>query len=77
MAGRRQRLWAVTSTITMLEGLVHPYRQADHELVNQFYALLSTYQAATALASGATGYITNDAAFQRVTDLDVLLLDEL
>src|SRR5437660_1202235 len=34
---------AVTSTITMLELLVHPYRADDSESVDSFYALLSTY----------------------------------
>jgi predicted nucleic acid-binding protein len=34
---------AVTSTITMLELLVQPYRLWDLDRVNQFYALLSTY----------------------------------
>lgn len=33
----------VTSTITMLELLVQPYRVEDFTRVNQFYALLSTY----------------------------------
>jgi predicted nucleic acid-binding protein len=33
----------VTSTITMLEILVHPYRDSDDDLVDNFYALLSTY----------------------------------
>ena len=33
----------VTSTITMTELLVHPYRADDEARVNQFYALLSTY----------------------------------
>lgn len=31
---------AVTSTITMLELLVHPYRDEDEEGVDAFYALL-------------------------------------
>ncbi len=35
--------YAVTSTITMLELLVHPYRRSDIDTVNRFYALLSTY----------------------------------
>jgi hypothetical protein len=35
--------WAVTSTITMLELLVQPYRLSDIDRVNKFYALLSTY----------------------------------
>jgi predicted nucleic acid-binding protein len=38
-AGRR----AVTSTITMTELLVQPYRDGDEQRVNEFYGLLSTY----------------------------------
>jgi predicted nucleic acid-binding protein len=34
---------AVTSTITMMELLVHPYRQLDESRVDDFYGLLSTY----------------------------------
>jgi predicted nucleic acid-binding protein len=34
---------AVTSTITMTELLVQPYRDGDEQRVDQFYALLSTY----------------------------------
>lgn len=101
---------AVTSTITMLELLVQPYRISDIDLVNKFYALLSTYpnlewitptleiadqaarlraefqlktpdaiQAATALDSQATGFISNDPVFKRVEveDLEVVILDEL
>ena len=99
---------AVTSTVTMLELLVQPYRAGDLDRVNRFYASLSTYpnlewvphtlaiadqaarlramhqlqtpdaiQAATALAADARGLITNDAAFKRVPELDVLLLDDL
>jgi predicted nucleic acid-binding protein len=34
---------AVTSTITMTELLVQPYREGDEQRVDQFYALLSTY----------------------------------
>ena len=37
------RAQAVTSTITMLELLVQPYRAADIDRVNKFYALLSTF----------------------------------
>jgi len=33
----------VTSTITMTELLVQPYRHSDEERVDEFYALLSTY----------------------------------
>jgi predicted nucleic acid-binding protein len=34
---------AVTSTITMTELLVQPYRDLDEERVDEFYGLLSTY----------------------------------
>jgi predicted nucleic acid-binding protein len=34
---------AVTSTVTMLELLVKPYRDESEQLVNDFYGLLSTY----------------------------------
>lgn len=34
---------AVTSTITMTELLVQPYRDGDEQRVNEFYGLLSTY----------------------------------
>ncbi|HXP84455.1 MAG TPA: PIN domain-containing protein [Bryobacteraceae bacterium] len=34
---------AVTSTITMTELLVQPYRDSNDQLVDEFYALLSTY----------------------------------
>lgn len=99
---------AVTSTITLLELLVQPYKLSDIDRVNRFYALLSTYpnlewiaptleiadraaqiraeyglrtpdavQAATALACEATGFISNDTAFQRLTGLDVTILEEL
>ena len=99
---------AVTSTITLLELLVQPYKLSDIDRVNRFYALLSTYpnlewiaptleiadraaqiraeyglrtpdavQAATALACEATGFISNDTAFQSLTGLDVTILEEL
>jgi predicted nucleic acid-binding protein len=34
---------AVTSTITMTELLVHPYRDGDEQRADEFYGLLSTY----------------------------------
>ncbi len=34
---------AVTSTITMMELLVHPYRAHDESRADEFYGLLSTY----------------------------------
>jgi predicted nucleic acid-binding protein len=98
----------VTSTITMLEVLVQPYRDADEERVDGFYALLSSYphlewietsleiadraaqlradfklrtpdaiQAATALTSAATGFISNDPVFRRVPEFESLILDDV
>ena len=99
---------AVTSTVTMTELLVQPYRESDDQRVDEFYGLLSTYpklewiaphleiadaaarlralhrlrtpdalQAATAEHSGATGFITNDAVFERVKTFETLVLDRL
>jgi len=99
---------AVTSTITMTELLVQPYRMSDFQQVNEFYALLSTYpnldwvapsllvagtaariraahrlrtpdalQAATAIQSQATGLVTNDAVFERVKEIETLVLEHL
>jgi predicted nucleic acid-binding protein len=98
---------AVTSTITMTELLVQPYRDdSDDQRVDVFYSLLTTYpnlgwiapnleiadvaarlravhllrtpdalHAATAEHSGATGLITNDAAFERVKTFETLVLE--
>lgn len=41
---------AVTSTITMTELLVQPYRDSGEQRVNRFYALLSTYPNLTWIA---------------------------
>jgi predicted nucleic acid-binding protein len=99
---------AVTSTITMAELLVQPYRVSDDRQVDEFYGLLSTYpnldwvatslviadtaariraehrlrtpdalQAATAVESEATGFVTNDPVFERVKVFETLVLDYL
>ena len=34
---------AVTSTVTMMELLIQPYRDSDEKRVREFYGLLSTY----------------------------------
>lgn len=102
------KVQAVTSTITLLELLVQPYRLGDIDRVNKFYALLSTFphlewvaptleivdmgarfraeynlrtpdavQAATSVSCDAKGFISNDAGFRRVAQLDVVVLDDL
>lgn len=98
----------ITSTLTMAEVLVLPYREEHgHAAETSFATLiqmgniewlspslgvadraararaayrlrtLDAIQLATALTAQATGFITNDKAFQRVTDLEILRLDEL
>lgn len=99
---------AVTSSLTMTELLVPPYRAGNEALVNQYYGLLSLFphlewvapdlaiadaaaqiralyrlrtpdalQAATAVCRGATAIITNDAAFARVPQIEVGVLEQL
>ena len=100
---------AVTSSITMTELLVQPYRDGNVELANLFLGLLSSYpnltwvapnldvcehcgatsrrasterlrmpyMAATAVAAHATGFITNDSVFERVPELETVVLDRL
>jgi predicted nucleic acid-binding protein len=99
---------AVTSTITMTELLVQPYRDGDQRRADEFYGLLSTYpnlnwiaptldiadsaariraahglrtpdalQAATAVQAAASGLITNDSVFKRVTGFETLVLDQV
>lgn len=102
------RIEAKTSTLTLLEILVQPYRQKKEELVFEFYSLFTTYpnlkwielsagisdlaarlraehnlktpdaiQAASAISSGAAGFICNDEVFRRVRDIECLILEDL
>lgn len=99
---------ASTSTLSLLEVLVQPYRMKKDDLVYKFYSLLSTYpnltwvdmnldvadiaarlraehrlktpdsiQAASAIISGATGFICNDKAFKKIKEFESLVLDDL
>lgn len=99
---------AVTSTLTMAEVLVYPYRLSNQKLVDQYYSLLSQFpnlewvapelrvadgaarirtihrlrtpdalQIATAIESGATAFLTNDSELSRVSEIEVVLLDQL
>jgi len=98
---------AVTSTLTMTEVLVGPYKAEDEQRADALFGLLSQYphlewivpdleiaeaaarirgrhrlrtvdalQAATAMHSGATCLVGNDATFRRVAGLEILLLDD-
>jgi predicted nucleic acid-binding protein len=104
----REGYTAVTSTITMTELLVRPYRDSNDQQVNEFYALLTTFpnlewvppdlriadvaariraghrlrtpdalQAATAIQMQATGFITNDPIFDRMSAFETLVLEPL
>lgn len=99
---------ASTSTLSLLEILVQPYRMKKDDLVYKFYSLLSTYpnltwvdmnldvadiaarlraehrlktpdsiQAASAIVSGATGFICNDKAFKKIKEFESLVFDDL
>lgn len=98
---------ASTSTLTLLEVLVQPYRLNRDDLVIKFYSLLTTYphltwieltlgisdlaaklraehnlktpdaiQMASALSVSATGFICNDKAFQKIKDIECLIVDD-
>lgn len=98
---------ASTSTLTLLEILVKPYKLKRDDLVLSFYSLFSTYpniswidltlsisdlaaklraehglktpdaiQAASSIIYGIKGFICNDRIFQKVKDIDCLLIDD-
>ncbi|MBI1928263.1 PIN domain-containing protein [Candidatus Poribacteria bacterium] len=100
-------LEGVTSSVTLAECLVHPYRHGDMMLVQQFrnvitagvhtryvgvdavaepaaelrarynLTLTDAFQIAAALAAGCDAFLTNDNALKRVSELTILVLDEL
>ena len=101
------RIRASTSTLSLLEILLQPYRLKNESLIFNFYSLLTTYpnlmwidltlniadlaarlraeynlktpdsiQAASAIASGASGFICNDNVFKKLKEVRCLILDE-
>lgn len=101
------KIRATTSTLSLLEIQVQPYRQQREDLVLKFFALLTTYphlnwyglsldvadraaslraeyglktpdaiQMATAVCSGASGFLCNDPVFKRVKEMKSLLLED-
>ena len=101
-------LIGVTSVITLIEVLIHPLRQGNIHLQQEYRDLLlhsrnfqmmpidvaiaeraaeirtrynlhipDALQIATALAAGCEAFFTNDAKLKSVTELRVLLLDDL
>ena len=98
----------VTSTITLLEVLVHPVRQNNHQLVRQYRSILTNVagvemlsldanlsehaaqlrgeynirtpdaiQMATAIHAGATCFLTNDVALPEISNMRMLLVENL
>jgi predicted nucleic acid-binding protein len=51
--------------------------RAAHLRAHHHLATPDAIQIATALESGATGFVTNDRQLLRVTELDVLVLDDV
>lgn len=101
------RIEAITSTITLLEVLVHPFRTKNeilaekyrdillyseglttfeifHEVSEMSSKLRSKYsirtpdaiQIAVGLLYRASKFLTNDSALKRVSEIDVLVLDD-
>jgi predicted nucleic acid-binding protein len=100
-------LSAVTSSITLSECLVHPYRRGDMALAQKFrnvitagantryvgvdsvaeqaaevrarynLKLADSFQIAAAVTAGCDAFLTNDAALKRVSEITILVLDEL
>ena len=77
---RVNRCYASLSTYPHLDWIPHTLAIADQAARLRAMHGLHTpdaIQAATALSAQVSGFITNDAAFSRVPELDVLLLDDL
>ncbi|MBI4698910.1 MAG: PIN domain-containing protein [Nitrospirae bacterium] len=101
------RIEASTSTLTLLELLVQPYRLKKDDLVLKFYSLFTTYphlswielslnisdlaarlraehnlktpdaiQIASAVSDSTTGFICNDRTFQKIKDIECLIIDD-
>jgi len=97
-----------TSVITLLEVLVHPMRENEHQLVEEYQNILcnspsidiieisidiaikaaglrakyglktpDSIQVATALNVSANYFLTNDTRLKIITEIEVLVLDEL
>jgi predicted nucleic acid-binding protein len=74
------RIYALLSTFSNLHwvDLTLPVADAAGRLRAEFNLKIpDAIQAASALAIGATGFISNDPAFRRLGNLDVLILDDL
>lgn len=103
-----QQFSVVTSTITLLEVLIHPIRSGSESLATQYRQILAhsqgvtltsispqvaensahirakynirtpdAIQLAAAISSGATFFLSNDIKLKQVSEINVLILDEL
>jgi predicted nucleic acid-binding protein len=100
-------LEAVTSTITLAECLVHPYRHGDMILAQKFrqvitnasntrylaidvvaeqaaelrarynLSLTDAFQIAVAILAKCEAFLTNDMMLKRVSEVTIVILDEL
>lgn len=68
---------AVTSVISLLEGLVIPIRKNDTNLIQEYYDLLCTSQDILTISVQAPFFRTNDAHIPSLPNLKVLTLDDL
>ena len=77
---RVNTIYALTSTYPHLSWLPPTLALADDAArVRATYGLRTpdAIQVATAISAGATGFVGNDDAFTRVTELEILLLDHV
>ncbi|MCH6544820.1 MAG: PIN domain-containing protein [Deltaproteobacteria bacterium] len=77
---RVNQFYSLLSTYPHLEWIAPSLEIADLAARLRAESSLRTpdaVQAATAFASHATGFISHDATFQRLTGLEVIILDQL
>lgn len=68
----RGELRVAASVLTLTEVLVHPLRQGDHKLADQYRRILRH-----GIRSGASSFLTNDGRLPRLAPLNMLVLDQL
>lgn len=77
---RVNRFYALLSNFPGLEWIAPTLEIADSAARLRAEYNLRTpdaLQAATVLASGATGFVSNDRDFKRITEFETLILDDL
>ena len=77
---RVNQIYALLSTYPHLEWIaptLEVANRAAHPRAEYGLKTPDALQTATAVASAATGFVSNDIDFKRIEDLDVVLLDHL